>query len=645
MWRNRISRRAMIRRHPLPLESTVWRLTALGGSPACPCADNGTGLSQHNPNFLSAVLDTSHPIPRAAGPRAGRQVAVLLIAAAVIFGPQSAVAQPAPGTVPSQVMPSTLRPPVAPAASDAVVLPESTPKVAPAGAGSLFVTPAAFVAVGEFLELEAARRELFDPVVGTRIPAARIFELAGRLEQAYARAGYVLVRIVVPPQTVEDGGAVKLTVVDGFVESVDVSAVPAAVRERVWAVTDTLVGRRRIKLADIERKLLIAADTPGIRLRSTLAAGRQDGGTVLILDGGFRPVTGAAALDNRVSDALGRWQYGGTLALNSPSGHGDQLYGSFRTSSPIGESLTSLPRLRVAVVGLAVPVGTDGAAMTAELTDAQTHGVPAPGAADLAGALRRVALRGTYPLVRTQTETLQLTGLLEHLQQASRPVLLDADISRDRYTAVRARLDWSGLTPWGAPLSMGVQLSGGIAGRDAAQAEESGVPLSRQGAVPNFRRADASLFLSQSLGGEGVRINLAATLQTTFRRPVFASEQYLLDGDGIVTGVPSGALSADRGIAGRAELLRSFRLTGLPRVPLLSPYAFFACGTGYLERPTAAEQPRINGRSGGIGARMELLAGAGRGYDTLAIEVGRYVTDLSAVPSATRLRVAMYLSF
>ncbi len=596
---------------------------------------------------MRPVLDASHPIPRAPAvdPRGRRQAAVLLSAAAIILGPQPSGAQPAPGTAPSQVTPPTLRPPAEPAASEGVVLPESTPTAAPAGAESLFVTPAAFIVGGEFPELEAARRELFDPVVGTRIPASRVFELAGQLEQAYARAGYVLVRIVVPPQTVEDGGAVKLTVVDGFVESVDVSAVPAAVRERVRAVTDTLVGRRRITLADIERKLLIAGDTPGTQLRSTLAAGRQDGGTVLVLDGGFRPVTGAAVLDNRLSDALGRWQYGGTLALNSPSGQGDQLYVTVRTGSPIGESFTSLPRLRVAGVGLAVPVGTDGAAMTAEFTDAQTHGMPAPGAADLAGTLRRVALRGTYPLIRTQTETLQVTGLVEHLQQANRSVLLDADISRDRYTAVRVRLDWSGLTPWGAPLSMGVQLSGGVAGLDEGEAEASGVPLSRQGAAPNFRRADASVLLSQPLAVEGVRLNLAATAQTTFRHPVFVSEQYLLDGYGIVTGVPSGALSADRGIAGRAELLRSFRLAGVPRAPLLSPYAFFAYGTGYLEQPTAAEQPRINGRSGGIGARMELFAGAGRGYDTLAIELGRYVTDLPSVPSATRLTVAMYLSF
>ncbi len=610
----------------------------------------GFQVQSHLSNITSSLnpaLRASHPICRDRGVYAcaWRHAAFLLSAAAIILGPPSAGAQPAPGTAPSQVTPPTLRPPAEPAASVGVVPPESTPTAAPAGAESLFVTPAAFVVVGEFPELEAARRELFDPVAGTRIPVARVFELAGRLEQAYAQAGYVLVRIVVPPQTVEDGGTVKLTLVDGFVESVDVSAVPAAVRERVRAVTDTLIGRRRVNLADIERKLLIAGDTPGMYLRSTLVAGRQDGGTVLVLDGGFRPVTGTVVLDNRLSAALGRWQYGGTLALNSLSGHGEQLYGSFRTGSPIGESFTPLPRLRVAGVGLAVPVGTDGAAMTAEFTDAQTHGVPATGAADLTGTLRRVALRSTYPLIRTQTETLQLTGLLEHLQQASRSVLLDTDISRDRYMAVRARLDWSRLTPWGAPVSMGLQLSGGVAGRDETQAEASGLPLSRQGAEPNFRRADASVFFSQPLAVEGVRLNLAATAQTTFKHPVFVSEQYLLDGYGIVTGVPSGSLSADRGIAGRAELLRSFRLASVLRAPLLSPYAFFAHGTGYLERPTAAEQPRINGRSGGIGARMELFAGVGRGYDTLAIELGRYVTDLPSVPSATRLTVAIYLSF
>jgi len=593
----------------------------------------------------SARVYASMARPHRIGERRPGRGFVTCLTAVALLGPFAAGAQPQPGTAPSQIAPPSLRPPAEPAALEPVTRPDPSPLIAPAGADTVFVTPSAFTVDDEFPELEAERATLFARVTGTRISVARIFDLANRLEQAYARAGYVLARVVVPPQRVEDSGEVRLRVVDGFVESVDASAVPAAIRARVAAVVGTLVGQRRLTLGDIERKLLIAGDTPGVQLRSTLAAGERDGGTVLVLDGGFRAVTGAAVADNRLSDSLGRWQYGGTLALNSLSGQGDQLYATFRTGSPIGESFTALPRLRIAGVGLAVPVGLDGAVLTGEFTDAQTHAVPAPGTADVTGQLRRVAARGTYPLIRTQAETLLLTGLLEHLQQANRSVLLDADLSRDRYLAIRARLDWSRLTPWGAPMSVGMQLSRGLNGRDESQAMESGISLSRQGAEPTFRRADASLFLSQPMPIDRVRLNLGATVQTTFRHPVFVSEQYLLDGYGMVTGVPSGSLSADRGLSGRVELTRAYPLTGVARSAQLSPYGFLARGVGYLERPTAAEQPRITGRSGGIGARFEMAAGPGRGTHTVAIELARYDTDLRSVPSATRVMLVAYLAF
>ena len=55
----------------------------------------------------------------------------------------------------------------------------------------------------------------------------------------------------------------KLRVVDGFVERVDASTIDALARPRVLAVIGALVDKRHLTQAELERKLLIAAELTG----------------------------------------------------------------------------------------------------------------------------------------------------------------------------------------------------------------------------------------------------------------------------------------------------------------------------------------------------------------------------------------------
>ena len=91
----------------------------------------------------------------------------------------------------------------------------------------------------------------------------------------HARAGYVLVRVTVPPQELRDHGSLRIVVVDGFIERIEANAVPDRVRALVVERIAALVGRRHITLDEIERWLLTAGDVPGLWLRSTLVAVRR----------------------------------------------------------------------------------------------------------------------------------------------------------------------------------------------------------------------------------------------------------------------------------------------------------------------------------------------------------------------------------
>src|SRR6202790_2782597 len=225
--------------------------------------------------------------------------------AAVLLDPSAALSQVAP----SQVTPQTLRPAAPPVPNDLPV-PARVPLQAPPGSQNLGFIVGRVAIKGGFPEFDIETNALIHTVKGHRVTVAQIYEFANALEQAYARAGYVLVRVTVPPQKLNDRGPLRIVVVDGFIEKVQVDNVPDAVRVLVASRMAALVGSRHIKLDEIERRLLIAGDVPGLRLKSTLARGKKLGGTLLVLEGTHQLVSTTASIDNHLPLSLGTWSYG-----------------------------------------------------------------------------------------------------------------------------------------------------------------------------------------------------------------------------------------------------------------------------------------------------------------------------------------------
>ncbi len=115
--------------------------------------------------------------------------------------------------------------------------------------------------------------------------------------------------------------------IDGFIESIDATAVPARVRRSVMARAAALVGRRHLTIGEIEQPLLLAGDTPGLTLTSTLARGREQGGARLLLSGRHRIASGSVSLENGFAPSLGRFGVTAQASLNSALGWGEQIYG------------------------------------------------------------------------------------------------------------------------------------------------------------------------------------------------------------------------------------------------------------------------------------------------------------------------------
>lgn len=130
----------------------------------------------------------------------------------------------------------------------------------PSNLGDLDVLVSQIKITGNFAELELETEAEIRRFSGRRLSVSQIYDFAQTLEKIYARAGYTLARVTVPPQKLVDRGQLIVIVVDGFIEDIDVSNLPDRVRTVVASRVGFLIGRRHIKLGEIERGLLLAGD-------------------------------------------------------------------------------------------------------------------------------------------------------------------------------------------------------------------------------------------------------------------------------------------------------------------------------------------------------------------------------------------------
>ncbi|MEH0069248.1 POTRA domain-containing protein [Pannonibacter sp. Pt2-lr] len=190
---------------------------------------------------------------------------------------------------------------------------------------------------------------------------AGLFAAARRLEEVYTRAGYVLVRVSLPPQTIRNGKPLRLVVTDGQIETVDVSALPARVQGHVRAVIAPLSGKARVTQAELERRLLLAGDTPGLILRSTLKAGSQPGTTVIAVDGRHDAISATVTMDNSTGKDLGGYTAGLGVDFNSLLGFGETAYLRANGYPGLdGGAFSDDPRNRQLIAGVTVPLGAPG---------------------------------------------------------------------------------------------------------------------------------------------------------------------------------------------------------------------------------------------------------------------------------------------
>jgi len=480
---------------------------------------------------------------------------------------------------------------------------------APAGADELDILIANVVVEGAYPELIDITRAAETRLTRGRIPVSEIFETASDLEAAYIEAGFVLARVVLPEQSLNDGGTLRLVVVRGFVEEVDLTDTPPRLRRRIGALAEPLVGEPRVTLREIERQLLLAGDTFGVELESALAAGDEPGGTVVLLDPAYRSVTGAVAVDNFVSSAFGGYTLEGGMELNGFLGQGEVVYLRGVGHPQLGGDnglFTAQPRLRTLVAGIGVPLGRDGLIFGLEAT----RSVASPDTqTPTRSRFDRLTARLSYPIIRARGRNLNAEVSFEMLTDEEEILADGFMLYEDRLRVLRGGLDYERLTAEGRFLAIDGRLSFGIdavGARNAAEATPT--PLSRQGADADFVELQVSAELRQPLGPRS-GLALYARSQTSFGKPLPKSQQLSLVSAQSLSPFAGATLTGDTGLVLRGEVFVDRAVAPAGIALAMRPYLFAAGGALVLHEPTALEQDVT--AAGGFGAGVDLFRNEG----------------------------------
>ena len=427
---------------------------------------------------------------------------------------------------------------------------------------------------------------------GREVPVTEICRIRDRAAEIMLDEG-VLARVEIPPQEIKDG-RVRLEVIEAYVAAVRVHGAAGPALRQVRSYMRRLEGRP-FALAEVQRRVLLASQIPGLRLNSTVRPSNAGRGAVeLDVRVSRDPVDLVGAVQNFGSEAIGPWNGVLRADLNGLTALGE------RTSLVVSSSDGDEQR----VVQLLQEVRLGNAGLVA-------RGSVAWGRSRPGGVLEPLELESDsfvglaeveYPFIRQRRHNLRVSAGLEWIDQATTVFGGSAVLTDDRARVVFTRIEGDTQRVWGghrAYASGGLQLRKGLTALSASQ--EGDANLSRLEADPQAAvvRGHARL----EIAGTARLTFSAAGLTQWAAEPLVAYEALAIGNYTIGRGYDPAVVSGDRGAAVALEV--RFGGITLPRRVPASVFGFYdVAQVEALDGGPGSDRTTLT--SGGGGVRLGL---------------------------------------
>ena len=415
----------------------------------------------------------------------------------------------------------------------------STPLAAAVMPGAIVVEGATALAPADFAAA-------IEPFLGRPLEGDDLRALTRAVAEVARRRGFGLATAWIPRQSLV-AGVLRVAVDEGRIDAVEVSG---NARDLVQPRLAGIAGDAPVRTADLERRLLLAGDMPGVALGRP-RVDRRGGRNILVLAATIDRVRGRASADNSGSDRVGPVRARLSVDLNAIAVAGDRL--------SVGGVVTPLqPReFQFGELSYMVPLGRNGT----EASVAVSAGHSDPGGSlrglDVAGRSLQAEARVSHPLLRSRGAS--LWGSVGFAVRDSRLDRMDARVREDRIVTASATLSGDARLGGGR---LRVRLAY-VQGLDILGMTARGAPLASRGDGGGpFSKLEFWTSYERSLGG-GFGIDLRGAGQLA-SRPLLASEEMSLGGRQFLRGFGYWEMSGDKGGAISGELRYDMR-RGLPR--------------------------------------------------------------------------------
>jgi hemolysin activation/secretion protein len=372
--------------------------------------------------------------------------------------------------------------------------------------------------------------------VGRPLRSGELAALTDRIAARARQRGYVLATARIDTQRIV-AGVLTVTVDEGRIDRVDLdgSANPA-----VRAALAPLANGRPVTLGELERRLLIAGDIDGIRVRRARLVREGDLG-VLVVNVGQDGISARVAVRNDGTRPVGPVQ------INVGAKVAQLLAADDSLSVDYSASLFEPKELQYVRLRYQKRIGESGT----EVSFTSTYSAVQPGSYlasyDILGRSWSQSLGILQPLHRRRHTSLWLTGSFEVDNLTQRRG--GTPLRRDRQTIARLGL-YGYEDTLGGRLRVSAILSQGLYLFDATRA---GDPLaSRADADGRFSTANLWFEWTRPLGA-GFSVRFAGDSQIA-SQPLLVGEEVSLGGGSFLRGYDWSERSGDRGGMGSAEL-------------------------------------------------------------------------------------------
>jgi hemolysin activation/secretion protein len=520
---------------------------------------------------------------------------------------------PPPGTQPGQIQRQFERPPEPSAKPGAITIPEASLK-APQNAASVKLLLKRLTIDGVTVYRPETLGPLYASLLDKEVTLADIYDAVARLTARYRNDGYILSQVFVPAQTVEDG-AVRLQAVEGYVAHVRVEGGSAALKRRAARYGEKIRASRPLRMAALERYVLLLNDLAGITAHVVLSPSALPGASDLTVQVSARRALASLASDNRGGRAQGPGRALADVDLHSLTGVGSR--------TELRGVTTFNPELAYVEAAHDQFVGAEGgkfevAASYAHSTPKELSIVPL----NLKTSSGAARASYTHPAIRSRSHNLYVRGVLSAFDGTTTVFGVKDTIDRVRSAALGVTYDsadrFGGVSVIDAAFTQGLKGLGASRGGDQL--------LSRATGRADFRKATLYAQRAQSLSG-GLLLLLGVEAQYAFT-DLLASEMFSVGGELFGRGYDPSAMLNDHGAAVKADL--RYNRTWGSRTPVtVVPYVFGDLGKVWQRTPVPGIRSWESAASAGGGVRVDLGSRVS-GYVEIARPFNRIVGQESS---------------